>query len=136
MHLYSHKNQDLAWKAIIAITTGNLELLAQSMTQAQQLFNESAIHNCPSQLTAPRLNSTLQDLDLRQYYLAAKGVGSQGDGSIQFLCQSYEQHPQLLNILTTNPWNYDAFPLTIAPTTQIHPNNQLESLLSRNRYCK
>lgn len=134
MHLYSHKNQDLAWKAIIAITTGDLQLLAQTMTQAQQLFNESAIHNCPSELTAPVLNSTLQNPHLKQHYLAAKGVGSQGDGSIQFLCESYEQQQQLLNVLTSNPWNYDAFALTIAPTTVPHPNDQLESFISRNRF--
>lgn len=138
MHLYSHKNQDLAWKAVIAITTGDIQLLAQTMTKSQKLFNESAIHNCPSELTAPRLNSTLQDPSLKPYYLAAKGVGSQGDGSVQFLCESYEQQQQLLNILTSNPWNYEAFSLTIAPTTQLHSNNELESFVIKNRlnFCE
>jgi hypothetical protein len=116
MHTYSHANQDLAWKAILAISSGDLTSLAEAMDQAQKIFNECAVMNCRSELTAPLLNRTINDSSLRPYYLAAKGVGSQGDGCIQFLCASAEQQSQLLSLLSAEPWSYDAFALTIAPS--------------------
>ena len=116
MHTYAHVNQDLAWKSILAISSGDLTSLAEAMREAQKLFNDCAMINCPSELTAPVLNRTINDPSLRSYYLAAKGVGSQGDGSIQFLCESAEQQTQLLSIISAEPWNYDAFALTIAPS--------------------
>jgi galactokinase len=117
MHTYAHVNQDLAWKAILAIYSGDLTSLAEAMEQAQKVFNDCAVANCRSELTAPVLNRTISDPSLRPYHLAAKGVGSQGDGSIQFLCKSVEQQSQLLSVLSAEPWNYDAFALTIAPST-------------------
>ncbi len=42
---------------------------------------------CPRQLTAPVLHKVLQDEDITQHVWGAKGVGSQGDGTAQFLCK-------------------------------------------------
>ncbi len=130
MHKYSHLNQDLVWKAVMAISTGDLLSLSDAVTSSQQLFNDCAVPNCPSQHTAPKLNMTIQHPSLRSLYLAAKGVGSQGDGSVQFLCRSSEEQSNLLKILTSEEWGYDAFPLTIAPSLAL----SADSALNQKRY--
>ncbi len=42
---------------------------------------------CPAELTSPRLHEIMSDCELRRVSLAVKGVGSQGDGSVQVLCK-------------------------------------------------
>jgi galactokinase len=130
MHQYVHTNQDLAWKAVLAICSGDLNSLAEAMAESQRLFNACAVQNCPSELTAPLLNRTINDPSLRPLHLAAKGIGSQGDGSIQFLCNSSEQQTQLLSVLSSDLWNYDAFALTIAASS---PSAEPHQSLTRQR---
>lgn len=69
--------------------------LATCIKQAQSLFDECAIPNCPSQLTAPKLHSIISNLDIQSNSLAVKGVGSQGDGSVQILCEGPSQQSKV-----------------------------------------
>lgn len=111
MHEYINDNVSIAHKAVAAIESGDLEALAQSISEAQNLFDRCATPNCTSQLTSPRLHEVMRDERLRDCCLAAKGVGSQGDGSIQVLCQSELMQQQALEVLTS--LGCDGFLLTI-----------------------
>ena len=42
---------------------------------------------CPAELTSLRLHEIMSNSDLRRVSLAIKGVGSQGDGSVQVICK-------------------------------------------------
>jgi hypothetical protein len=65
MHRYVSHNQKLAWMAVSAIERGDLVRLGSVLTDAQQIFDDCAIDNCPSQLTSPRLHAVLSNAALR-----------------------------------------------------------------------
>ena len=78
MHRYCEYNQKICWKAVKAIESGSLNGLASSMIDAQQLFDNSAIDVCPSELTSPKLHQVMSYAPLKAVSMAVKGVGSQG----------------------------------------------------------
>lgn len=89
MHQYVKRNCDeIAPRAVSAIIAGNVTELAVCMKEAQEDFDHSAIPNCPKQLSSPKLHSLINDDELKSISLAVKGIGSQGDGSAQILCES------------------------------------------------
>lgn len=92
--------ESIAADAVTAIERGDALALAAQMTRAQRAFDAGCMSNCPSQLTAPRLHTLMADPVLRECALAVKGVGSQGDGSAQILCDSAERQEQ---VCTTPP---------------------------------
>ena len=92
---YVRDNVTICRTAIEAIQSGNVNSLASCMRDAQSSFNRCAVPNCPSQLTAPLLNNIINDIHLQQLTLAIKGVGSQGDGSVQMLCASEEKQHEV-----------------------------------------
>ena len=143
MHKYTHQSRSLCWKAIHAIEQGDLPTLASTqyilcmiytvyntysthyiiyvcsatMTAAQLLFDRCAMPNCPSQLTSPKLHSILNNECMKAICLAMKGVGSQGDGSVQILCADEAAQEKVLSLLTE--LGCEGFKLTIpasAPT--------------------
>lgn len=46
---------------------------------------------CPAELSSPKLHSLLNNPKLRMLTHGMKGVGSQGDGSIQLLCKGKDE---------------------------------------------
>jgi len=54
---------------------------------------------CPSELTAPILHSFLADNKIKSLTYGGKGVGSQGDGAIQFLAKNTETQETLCKYL-------------------------------------
>ena len=104
-------NQEIIGKALAYIKEGELERLGQLMTYAQQVFDEQVAPMCPSQLTSPVLHQTLNDPYIREITYGGKGVGSQGDGSIQFLAKDKENQKKLIEYLGSKGMH--AFPLTI-----------------------
>ena len=112
MHRYVSNNQKLCWMAAAAVETGNVSSLASVMMDAQQAFNQCAIENCREQLMAPRLREVMSNPALRRVSLAIKGVGSQGDGTVQVLCKGPEEQRQAMQILNTD-LGCDAFLLTV-----------------------
>lgn len=80
-------NASLVKQAEIAIQQGNAEDIGQLMQQAQREFDRYLIPACPSQLTAPVLHRLLAHPPLQPYIFGGKGVGSQGDGTAQFIAK-------------------------------------------------
>lgn len=92
-------NKDIIARAILALEDSDPQQLGAVMDEAQQNFDRYAIPACPEELTAPVLHSVLCHLPLRQHIYGAKGVGSQGDGSAQFLARSAADQDAVIEIL-------------------------------------
>ena len=84
--LLGETNQKFVREATEAIERGDAAALGRTYADAQAAFDAAAEAACPSQLSAPALRATLSDDDVRAASLGGKGVGSQGDGSVQFVC--------------------------------------------------
>lgn len=106
-------NREITARAIEYIRNGQLEELGALMTYAQEIFDRKVAPMCPSQLTSPVLHRTLTDSRIKELTFGGKGVGSQGDGSIQFLAKDAECQEKLIEYLTS--LGMRPFPLTIQP---------------------
>jgi len=94
------------------IALGDAAKLGQLMVEAQALFDTKIAPNCPEELTSPVLHSVLNDEKIKQYTYGAKGVGSQGDGTVQFLACDEEKQKALIEYLE-NVRGMRAYPLTL-----------------------
>jgi UTP-glucose-1-phosphate uridylyltransferase/mevalonate kinase len=92
-------NRRITEEAVKAIQRGDAGAIGGLMTEAQAEFDRNLRPACPSQLTAPVLHSVLEDPDLKPYIHGGKGVGSQGDGSAQFICRDEESQDALVAVI-------------------------------------
>ncbi|MBN2242104.1 MAG: GHMP kinase [Acidobacteria bacterium] len=83
-----------------ALEAGDAARLGALMTKAQAEFDRYMIPACPSQLTAPVLHKVLNYEPLKPYVFGGKGVGSQGDGSAQFVARGAEAREKAMEIIT------------------------------------
>ena len=82
-----------------ALRQGDAESVGQLMTRAQHEFDKHLIPACPSQLTAPILHKVLNYEPIQPYVLGGKGVGSQGDGSAQFIVKDEDSQRRVIEII-------------------------------------
>lgn len=82
-----------------ALQKGNREEIGALMKKAQAEFDQYLIPACPSQLTAPVLHKLLNYQPIQPYILGGKGVGSQGDGTAQFIVKDEESQQEVINII-------------------------------------
>lgn len=106
-------NQKIIDMAIKYMAEGNAEALGQLMTDAQRLFDEAVAPMCPEELTSPKLHAVLADPVIKEWTYGGKGVGSQGDGSIQFLAKDKDCQQKVIDYL--NGQGMRAYPLTLKP---------------------
>lgn len=109
-------NQLFCEKAIQAIETGNPEQLGTLMNEWQANFDKKVMP-ASSELTAPVLHSILNDDYIKKHVLGAKGVGSQGDGSVQFLVKDEDAAKDLQAYLEHK--GMPSFSLTLTPGQSI-----------------
>jgi len=105
-------NQDIVERAIKYMAEGNREALGALMTEAEAMFDEHIAPMSPA-LWAPKLHQVLHDPQIAPLVYGGKGVGSHGDGSVQFLARSADAQRQLLDYL--NGQGLRAYPLTLRP---------------------
>jgi len=89
-------------QAVNAIQKGASEQLGALMEIAQTEFDKHLIPACPSQLTAPVLHQIINYDPIQPYILGGKGVGSQGDGTVQFIVKNEESQQQVMEIFERN----------------------------------
>lgn len=106
-------NQRVICEAIGLLEAGDAEGLGKLMVRAQELFDEKVMPAC-DELIAPVLHSVLNDTEIKKWTFGAKGVGSQGDGSVQFLAKS-EKDAKLLQNYLQEKRGMPSFTLTIKP---------------------
>ena len=105
-------NHDIVNRAIRFLAEGDCESLGSLMTEAEELFDKYITPMSPA-LNAPKLRQVLHDPKIQPLIYGGKGVGSHGDGSVQFLVRGPEAQQQLIDYLDAQGMH--AYPLTIRP---------------------
>jgi UTP-glucose-1-phosphate uridylyltransferase/galactokinase len=80
------ENQRIVEAARACIEAGDAAGLGALMTEAQTVFDRHLMPVC-EELRSPRLHAVLADGALAAWVYGGKGVGSQGDGCVQFICK-------------------------------------------------
>ena len=106
-------NQEIVNKAANYLAEGNAEKLGKLMVEAQQNFDTKVAPAC-TELEAPVLHSVLNDPHIQQWIHGAKGVGSQGDGTVQLLARGKEEAAELQKYLHEKR-GMPSFTLTLKP---------------------
>lgn len=106
-------NQKIINRAIEYLEKGDAEELGKLMDEAQQLFDSNVAPMCPEELRSPKLHDTLNDPIIQRLTYGGKGVGSQGDGSIQFLAKDQECQAKVIEYM--NSRGMRAYALTLQP---------------------
>ena len=107
------KNLEIVDKAIKYMAEGKAEALGKLMTQAEELFDKAVAPLCIDQLAAPRLHEILADEHIKPLVWGGKGVGSHGDGSVQFLARDAASQQQLIDYLEQQ--GLHAYKFTLQP---------------------
>ena len=105
-------NQEMIEKAVRYMATGEVEALGKLMTEAEEMFDKYVVP-MSSALQAPKLHQVLHDPNIQPMVYGGKGVGSHGDGSVQFLAKDAETQQQLQDYL--NSQGMKAYTLTLHP---------------------
>ena len=105
-------NERIASEAIHYIETGDAVSLGALMKQAQMLFDEKVAPMSPEELASPVLHSVLNDEVIQSLTFGGKGVGSQGDGTVQFLARDAVSQQSLIRYLESS-LHMPAYPLTV-----------------------
>ncbi|NIO72056.1 MAG: GHMP kinase, partial [Anaerolineae bacterium] len=92
-------NKRMVHQAIEALQAGDAERLGALMVEAQGFFDRYATPACPEELTAPVLHRVLNYEPLKPHIWGGKGVGSQGDGTAQFIARSEADQQAVIEII-------------------------------------
>ena len=111
-------NTEIVDRATRAIEAGEAEKLGQLMTEAQRQFDAVMMPACPTELTAPKLHTVLADPAVQTLSFGGKGVGSQGDGCVQFVARSEADRQKLIQYLQAT-YGMDCFPLDLKPPPRV-----------------
>ena len=98
-HYLGPLSAEITRSAYDGLRQGDAEAVGKLMTRAQQEFDKHLIPACPSQLTAPVLHKVLNYEPIQPYIWGGKGVGSQGDGSAQFIVKDEESQRRVIEII-------------------------------------
>lgn len=106
-------NIEIVNRAIKYLEDGNAQALGALMIEAQKNF-DLKVAPASTELAAPILHSVLNDPEIQPLIYGAKGVGSQGDGTVQFLAKGEDEALALQHYLLDKR-NMPSFTLTIQP---------------------
>lgn len=105
-------NQKIITETIDAMRIGDAKKIGLLMDKAQDIFDTMIAPACPTELTSPKLHEIMKDSIVRKYSLGVKGVGSQGDGTVQMICPGIQEQDKLVDYLN-NQLGLEAYPFTI-----------------------
>ena len=111
-YLLGANNIRIVQQAIGALQQGDAQQLGALMTEAQTSFDRYAIPACPVELTAPLLHTVLNHGSIQELVWGGKGVGSQGDGTAQFVARSQADQARIIEVVGQE-LGMKAIPLTI-----------------------
>jgi UTP-glucose-1-phosphate uridylyltransferase len=111
-------NKRIVHQAVEALQNSNAEKLGALMNEAQVNFDKYAIPACPEELEAPILHKVLNYPTIFPHIWGGKGVGSQGDGTAQFLTRSLADQEAVIKILE-NDLGLSALKLTLRPVKKV-----------------
>ena len=105
--------------AAAALQQGDAVKIGELMRVAQREFDKYLIAACPGQLTAPILHELLKYQPIQSYILGGKGVGSQGDGTAQFIVKNAESQQQVIDIIERDFPQMECLKLTIDSQSKV-----------------
>eukprot|EP00890_Picochlorum_soloecismus_P002113 jgi/Picsp_1/2902/NSC_01127-R1_galactokinase len=108
-------NLNINQRAIQLMLDGDAAGLGRLMEEAQEEFDKKAGPICPKHLGlegSPVLHKVLQYEAIQPFVYGGKGVGSQGDGTAQFICKSEEAQRRVCEILEAN-LSVSCLPVTV-----------------------
>jgi len=106
-------------QAVEALQSADPERLGALMYEAQEFFDRYATPACPEELTAPVLHQVLDHEGLRPHVWGGKGVGSQGDGTAQFITRSEADQKAVIEILERD-FGMSCLTLSLHATPKVH----------------
>lgn len=113
-HYLGAINSGIIAEAEVLLAKGDAAGLGALMTRAQELFDQHLAPACPTELTAPKLHAVLADATVRRLSYGGKGVGSQGDGCVQFVARSQAERDSLAVYLNSQ-YGMACYPLDLLP---------------------
>ena len=111
-------NRDINARARKLLEAGDPAGLGNLMNEAQALFDQHMTPACPVELSAPVLHKVLNYAPLKPYVYGGKGVGSQGDGSAQFVAKDEKAQQKIVDILDKD-LKMPCLKLTIGSTLKV-----------------
>ncbi len=100
--LLGPKNNHMVHEAMRALSHSDASALGELMVKAQADFDQYAAPACPEELTAPVLHHVLNYAPLKPLIWGGKGVGSQGDGTAQFIARSEADQAKIIQIIESD----------------------------------
>lgn len=116
-NLLGKQNEKTINSAVSAISGGSSQKIGELMREAQENFDRYAAPLSPQELKSEKLHAVLGDPALKKWIFGGKGVGSQGDGSVQFIAKDEKCALRLKKYLS-DTHGLDCFTITIPKT---HP---------------
>ncbi len=105
-------NKDIVGRAVGFMADGDVESLGKLMVETEEIFDRYIAPMSPA-LEAPKLHRFLTDANIQPLIYGGKGVGSHGDGSVQFLARDAGCQESLVRYL--NGCGLHAYSFTIQP---------------------
>jgi galactokinase len=109
-------NAQILSQARRAITKGDAKTVGALMNEAQTMFDRLVAPACPAELNAPKLHQILEYPPIQELIWGGKGVGSQGDGSAQFVAKGPEEQDEICRRLE-EALDVTCFKFMIQPAT-------------------
>jgi UTP-glucose-1-phosphate uridylyltransferase/mevalonate kinase len=111
-------NKRIVHQAMDALQRVDGRQLGELMSEAQGFFDRYAMPVCPEELTSPVLHKILDYEPLKPHVWGGKGVGSQGDGTAQFICRSESDQQAVIEILQRD-LGMPGYKMTITPQQKV-----------------
>jgi UTP-glucose-1-phosphate uridylyltransferase/mevalonate kinase len=111
-------NKRIVHQSVEALQAGDAAKLGALMVEAQAFFDRYATPACPEELTSPVLHRVLSYAPLQPHIVGGKGVGSQGDGTAQFLARSAADQQAVIEIIKRD-LGMECLELTLRPSQNV-----------------
>jgi hypothetical protein len=111
-------NKRIVHQAVDVLQAADSRSLGELMNEAQANFDRYAIPACPEELSAPLLHRILNYKALKPYIWGGKGVGSQGDGTAQFITRNEADQQAVIDIIESE-LGMQCLKLTLHPSLNV-----------------
>ncbi|UCG60027.1 MAG: hypothetical protein JSU70_10995 [Phycisphaerales bacterium] len=129
------ENERIVRSAYEAISTGEAAALGNLMVRAQENFDSLVSPHSPEQLRSPLLHKVLNLSPIRKHVYGGKGVGSQGDGTAQFVARSIADRDMAMATIEAEFPQMRCFPLTISKNTSSNGTPLVSTALPTPEVC-
>ena len=107
------ENERIARRAYEAIQNGEAKEIGRLMVEAQQNFDRLVAPHASKQLASPLLHKLFEFEQISEHIYGGKGVGSQGDGTAQFVARSIADRDKAMTKIEKTFPQMRCFPLSI-----------------------